>query len=226
MTGAAGGIGTAIAPMLRERWDLRLTDIAPGAAEVLDVTSGDDCHKAFAGADAVVHLAAVADPDASWDILHAPNVLGVYQVARAAMDCQVRRLVLASSLQAVAGYPPGRQRRTTDNARPVNLYGATKAWAEALGSWVAATSRTSVVALRLGYFPSARPDPDSPDLDRQAWLSPRDCADLVRCAVEAADVSFVVANGVSANRYSIADLSDTTARLGYRPSDDAWSDKI
>jgi nucleoside-diphosphate-sugar epimerase len=226
LTGAAGGIGTAIAPMLRERWALILTDIAPGVADVLDVTDGDQCRQAFAGADAVVHLAAVADPEASWETLHGPNIVGAYQVARAAMDCHVRRLVLASSLQAVSGYPAERQRRTTDAARPVNLYGATKAWAEALGAWVAASSQTSVVALRLGYFPGTRLDPDSPDQDRKGWLSPRDCAELVRCAVEADDVSFVVANGVSANRYSIADLSDTAARLGYQPADDAWSDTV
>lgn len=226
MTGAAGGMGRAIAPVLRDRWALILTDVAPGAADVLDVTDGDACRRAFAGADAVVHLAAVADPEASWETLHGPNLVGVYQVAQAAMDCHVRRLVLASSLQAVAGYPPERQRRTGDAARPVNLYGATKAWAEAVGCWVSATSQTSVVALRLGYFPPARPGTDSPDQDRKAWLSPRDCAELVRCAVETDDVSFVVANGVSANRYSIADLSDTTARLGYRPHDDAWSDSV
>jgi uronate dehydrogenase len=53
-------------------------------------------------------------------------------------------------------------------------------------------------------------------------LSPRDAAELVRAAVDAENVDFVVANGTSANRYRRADLHDTIRRLGYRPIDDAW----
>jgi nucleoside-diphosphate-sugar epimerase len=45
-----------------------------------------------------------------------------------------------------------------DPARPGNLYGATKVWAEALGASVAATTPTSVVNLRIGYFSSQRLD--------------------------------------------------------------------
>jgi NAD(P)-dependent dehydrogenase (short-subunit alcohol dehydrogenase family) len=52
--------------------------------------------------------------------------------------------------------------------------------------------------------------------------APRDAAELVRAAVEAENVDFVVANGTSANRYRRADVQDTIQRLGYRPTDDAW----
>jgi uronate dehydrogenase len=223
LTGAAGGIGTAIAPLLADRWELALTDVRPGTGSVLDVTDGAACRDAFAGADAVVHLAADPSPRASWEALHPANVIGAYQVAEAAMGCGVRRLVLASSLQAVSGYPRELQRRTDDAPRPANLYGATKAWAEALGAWVAASSATSVVALRIGYFAAVRPsDDDATHLERAAWLSPRDCAELIRSAVEADGIGFVVANGISANRYSTADLTATIAALGYQPKDDAW----
>jgi uronate dehydrogenase len=88
---------------------------------------------------------------------------------------------------------------------------------------VAATTATSVVALRIGYFALQRPDADAVSpAERAAWLSPRDAAELVRAAVEAEDVEFVVAAGTSANRYRRADLEDTIRRLGYRPRDDAW----
>jgi NAD+ dependent glucose-6-phosphate dehydrogenase len=223
MTGAAGGIGTAIAPMLADRWDLRLTDLRPGRGSVLDVRDGAACQEAFAGADAVIHLAADANPESSWDSLHPANVIGTYQVAEAAIRCGVRRLVLASSLQAVSGYPSAVQRRASDAPRPANLYGATKAWAEALGAWVAASSPTSVVALRIGYFTTRRP-PAGAFRSLSAWLSPRDCAELVRSAVEAEGISFVVANGISANRHPVADLSDTILTLGYQPKDDAWAE--
>jgi nucleoside-diphosphate-sugar epimerase len=224
MTGAAGSIGTAIAPMLAGLWDLHLTDRRSGVASVLDVSSGDECRAAFAGADAVIHLAAEADPEASWPSLHPANVVGAYEVARAAMDCGVRRLVLASSLQVVSGYREEIERRAEDPPLPANLYGATKAWAEALGAWVASTSATSVVALRLGFFAQRPPTEENASArDRAAWLSPRDCGALFRRAVELEGVRFLIANGVSANRHLAVDLSTTTQALGYRPADDAWA---
>jgi nucleoside-diphosphate-sugar epimerase len=224
LTGAGGLIGRAIAPLLPAGWDLLRTDLrAENGIAALDVTDLDACRAAFTGADAVVHLAAVPDPDASWERLLPANVVGAHQVALAAGDCGVRRLVLASSLQAVSAAPVDTQLRATDAARPANLYGATKAWAEALGSWVAATTATSVVALRIGYFALERPDVDAVSpAERAAWLSPRDAAELVRAAVEAEGLDFVVVNGTSANRYRRADLQDTIRRLGYRPTDDAW----
>jgi nucleoside-diphosphate-sugar epimerase len=219
LTGAGGLIGRAVTPLLPADWDLMRTDLrSEDGIDPLDVTDGDACRAAFTGADAVVHLAAVPDPEASWERLLPANVVGAHQVARAAGECGVRRLVLASSLQAVSAVPAGTQVRSTDPPRPANLYGATKAWAEALGSWVAATTATSVVALRIGYFAPERPDPGAVSaLELAAWLSPRDAAELVRAAVEAEDVEFAVVNGTSANRYRGADLRDTIRRLGYRP---------
>jgi nucleoside-diphosphate-sugar epimerase len=224
LTGAAGRIGQAVAAMLAQRWDLHRTDLRPGADAVLDVTDIAACRLAFAGADAVVHLGAVPDPDASWEQLLPTNVIGAHCVVQAAMDSDVRRLVLASSLHAVGGYPRGRQVRQADAPAPTNLYGASKAWLEALGAWAAHSSSTSAVALRIGYFGVDPPSgPDVTDLQRAAWLSARDCAELIRAAVEAEGLTWVVANGISANRHRFADLSDTQALLGYRPIDDAWA---
>ena len=225
LTGADGRIGRAILPLLPAAWDVLRTDLK-GSSEVaaLDVTDPDACRRVFAGADAVVHLGAVPDPEASWERLLPANVLGAYHVADAAAGCGIRRLVLASSLHAVSAVPVHTQARTTDPPRPANLYGATKAWAEALGAWVASTTPTSVVAMRIGYFAEQRPDPGTvPAEEISAWLSPRDAAELVRASVEADGLTFFVANGISANRYRRADLSDTMQKLNYQPVDDAWS---
>jgi nucleoside-diphosphate-sugar epimerase len=225
LTGASGRIGRAIFPLLPADWDVLRTDLeASEGSAVLDVTDADACHRVFTGADAVVHLAAVPDPAATWEQLLPANVLGTYHVAEAAAACGVRRLVLASSLHAVSAVPSETQLRESDPPRPGNLYGATKAWAEALGAWLAATTSTSVVALRIGYFSPHRPDPDSvPARELAAWLSARDAAELVRAAVETEDIAFIVASGISANRYRRADLRDTVQQLGYEPVDDAWS---
>ena len=141
------------------------------------------------------------------------------------MDCRVRRLVLASSLHAVSMRTAPRQVRPEDAPRPSNLYGATKAWAEAVGSWVTAVSATSVVALRIGYFAVDKPDPDqTPPVELSAWLSAGDAAELVRAAVEAPGDDFVIVNGTSDNRYARADIGPTKTLLGYRPVDDAWAE--
>ena len=225
LTGAGGRIGRAIVPLLPADWDVLRTDLeASEDIAALDVTDADACHRTFAGADAVVHLAAVPDPTATWEQLLPANVLGAYHVAEAAAACGVRRLVLASSLHAVSAVAGETQLRESDQPRPGNLYGATKAWAEALGAWLAATTSTSVVALRIGYFSRHRPDPDTvPASELAAWLSARDAAELVRAAVEAQGITFAVANGISANRYRRADLRDTLQQLSYQPVDDAWS---
>lgn len=225
ITGAAGRIGRTVCAALADRWELVQVDLAeaPGVRH-LDVTDGAACRDVFTGADAVVHLAADPDPEATWATLLPANIEGAYQVAQAAAACGVRRLVLASSLHAVSGYPEGRQRRATDQPRPANLYGATKAWAEALGAAIAATSTTTVVALRIGYFSEVPPQPgEQTPGEWAAWLSARDAVDLVRTAVEAPDVDgFVVINGISRNTHRAADLEEAV-RLGYRPQDDAWA---
>jgi hypothetical protein len=79
-----------------------------------------------------------------------------------------------------------------------------------------------VVALRIGYFGIDVPPDDAPPRDRAAWLSSRDAAELVRAAVESDCVGFVVVNGVSANRYRMADIEQATRLIGYHPVDDAW----
>ena len=52
------------------------------------------------------------------------------------------------------------------------------------------------------------------------WLSPRDCAQVVRRAIEA-ELGFGVFYAISANGGRHWDISDTMERLGYRPEDDA-----
>jgi NAD+ dependent glucose-6-phosphate dehydrogenase len=224
LTGAAGRIGRSIRPALEQRWDVVSTDL-PGAGEqTLDVTDLSACREACRGMDAIVHMAGVPDPAATWDALLPANVIGTYNIARAAMDAGVRRLVLASSAQAVAGYPAGRQIRAEDRVRPPNLYGATKAWAEAVGSWVAAASDTTVVVLRIGFFADRPPaGDDATPRNRAAWLSAGDAARLVVAAVAASEVGYFVANGISANRFQHLDLATTREAIGYQPEDDSWA---
>jgi nucleoside-diphosphate-sugar epimerase len=225
VTGAAGRIGTVVLDELSSRWHIRATDLKPAdGIEELDVADFERCLAMFRGADAVVHLAANPSPSAEWSALSGPNVDGAYAVAAAARECGVRRLVLASSVQAVSAYPEALQVRAEDAPRPANLYGATKAWAEALGGWVAASSGTSVVALRIGFFSERPPAGDkATSRNLSAWLSHGDCARLIQAAVESENDGFVVVNGISANRYRFAELGEAERQIGYAPVDDTWA---
>ena len=225
VTGAAGQVGSLIVARLTGRWQIRATDRQAGPGiEALDVTDPARCREVFRDADAVVHLAGNPSPEASWEALSGPNVEGAYVVAATAREVGVPRLVLASSQQAVNGYPATRQRRGEDAPQPNNLYGATKAWGEALGSWIALTSDTSVVALRIGYF-GAEPPSGSEATPRNlsAWLSHDDTVRLIQAAVECELTGFSVVNGISANRYRLAELGAAEAAIGYAPVDDAFT---
>ena len=50
--------------------------------------------------EALVHLAAEPN-DAPFDVLLGPNVVGLYNVMNAAREAELRRVVLASSIQVV-----------------------------------------------------------------------------------------------------------------------------
>jgi nucleoside-diphosphate-sugar epimerase len=226
VTGAGGAIGRVVTASLAGRFDLVPTDVR-GPLAHLDVTDGAACRAAFAGADAVLHLAADPSPDAGWESLLPRNVVGTHEVAVAAAAVGVRRLVLASSLQAMSAYPADQQVRPDDPPRPANLYGATKAWAEAVGAWIAASTPTTVVALRIGFFGERPPSgADATPRNLAAWLSHRDAVELVRAAVEGPVDRFAVINGISANRYRKASYGPAEVALGYRPVDDAWDATI
>ncbi|MBL7257199.1 NAD-dependent epimerase/dehydratase family protein [Paractinoplanes lichenicola] len=92
MTGASGRIGRMLRDRLALPW--RLTPV--------DVTDADAVRAASEGVEAIVHLGAIAGRG-SFDEVLSVNVRGTENVLRAAVDCGVPRVVLASSNHA-AGY--------------------------------------------------------------------------------------------------------------------------
>jgi nucleoside-diphosphate-sugar epimerase len=103
----------------------------------------------FTGQDTVVHLAADPRHTAPWASLLPNNIIGTYNVLQAAQEAGCRRVILASSLHAVLGYGPEVVVRGDMPPRPADLYGASKAWAEALGH-VYAQRGLSVLCVRIG----------------------------------------------------------------------------
>jgi nucleoside-diphosphate-sugar epimerase len=231
VTGGDGLIGSILRDRLSDRFDTRFL-----TREDADLEDLPALEAAFAGADAVVHLAANADNGATWDGLLRPNVIGVYHAFEAARRSGVRRVVYASSNHAL-GMAMWDDERFADAAhpahvgtdvpvRPDSLYGATKVWGEAVGRLYAERHGLEVVCLRIGSVTEddRPPGPDMPrheppHVARRAsgmWLSHRDCASLVEAALMA-DVRFAIVNGVSDNAGRWFSLDEGRQLLGWEP---------
>ncbi len=101
VTGEHGKIGTAVAAHLR---DLGAVVVGASLPEV-DVRSAEAVAAAMTGVDAVVHLAAIPNPDrAPWPEVFGNNVTSTFNVLWAAAEHGVHRVVIASSINA-SGLP-------------------------------------------------------------------------------------------------------------------------
>ncbi|MEC5191469.1 MULTISPECIES: NAD-dependent epimerase/dehydratase family protein [unclassified Arthrobacter] len=132
VTGATGHVGTALLKRLREARsegaDLQIVGVArrtPDQSEApyrdvewhsLDVGDPQDetaLAGAFAGADAVVHLAWLIQPNHDRELLRRTNVAGTGHVLAAARAAEVGQIVCASSVGAYS--PAPKNQRTTEN---------------------------------------------------------------------------------------------------------------
>ncbi|MBK8136760.1 MAG: NAD(P)-dependent oxidoreductase [Chloroflexi bacterium] len=109
ITGGAGLIGKAITSYLQERgWDIHIIDVAvdpelPGATySVCDILDFDGVRAQMHGCDAVVHMAALRNPYyAPGQDVYRVNTAGTFNVFEAAAREGIRRVVQASSINAI-----------------------------------------------------------------------------------------------------------------------------
>ena len=229
ITGALGRIGSALVKYidaLETGYDLRLADleVEDERGVQVNVTDLASCRLACEAVDAVIHLAAVASPDASFEEILPTNIVGTYNIFQAASEAGVRRIVYASSAHVVAGYPLDVQVRTDMPVRPRNLYGVSKAYGEALAAYFAYQKNIEAIAVRIGAFGYQHDWVQMSADDLGAWAEPKDlCALFIRCIeAEMAEGPFMIAHGISDNRFKRLDLSDTRGLLGYEPKADAF----
>jgi NAD+ dependent glucose-6-phosphate dehydrogenase len=233
LTGAAGRIGSAFRQQHGNRYRFRLADLrrdglddTPGAGHEivrLDVADAAACAVACAGIDTVVHLAADPEPEADWEgSLLANNIQGVVNVFRAASEAGCRRVVFASSVHAVGGLLD--EGPIPDNAppRPTNLYGASKAFGEAVASTYSAQG-LSGIAIRIGAYdaPWFREEGDA--TAAMAYVSPRDLNDLLVRCIEKEEIPYAVVAGISNNARKRFTLEHTRQVLEYDPQDDGFA---
>ena len=192
-----------------------------GEVVVGDVTDLDSMKSACDGIDVVLHLAGDPSPSATWDSLLPVNVVGTYNAFAAAKHCGVRRVVYASSIHAVSGYPGDVQVGPDFPVNPGDLYGVSKCFGEALGRYMAEREGVACVAVRIGAFQprSAARDEDGVKM-MDAYVSRRDLNDLLQRAVEADHLKWAVVNGLSDNHFKRLDITSARELLGYAPRDD------
>src|ERR671927_124404 len=108
ITGAAGGIGSGLRPLLKGVYPkLRLSDVKTPAdlggdedfipAELTDMQGVE---RAVAGVDGIVHLGGFS-VEGPWDTILKSNIIGCYNLFHAAAQASVKRVVFASSNHAV-----------------------------------------------------------------------------------------------------------------------------
>jgi len=223
ITGAGGGIGSALRETLRGVYPiLRLSDrvaIAParGGEEVdrTDIADMAAVERMVAGVDGIVHLGGISGEN-SWEKILEGNIIGLYNVFEAARRAGVRRIVMATSNHAVGFYTRAQKIDHRVRPRPDSRYGVSKAFSEALASLYADKHGIGFLCTRIGNF-GTKPI-DSRRLS--IWISPRDYTQLVRIGLEHPDIRFEIVYGVSGNRRSWYDNANAY-RLGYRPEDDS-----
>ena len=235
VTGAAGNIGSYFAEQSGLKYDLRLMvrgdedraalDALRGHGEVVtgDLGNLEQLKDLCRGIDTVVHLAASASPDTTWEQLLPNNIIGTYNVMVAAKAAGCRRLIYASSIHAVSGYPADVQVKTSEPVNPGDLYGVTKCFGEAMGRYMAGQEGLSVIALRIGAFQpldSAR-DADKGVQIMDMFVSRRDLNHLIERCIDVEHIRFAILHGLSDNRFKRLDISDARELVGYAPQDDS-----
>ncbi len=246
ITGGAGLIGSVLIDKLSSTYEISSLDVKPAdgvQSFIGDLSDADSILPAFKDQDVIVHLAADPRAYSEWDSNLANNFIGTYNVFEAARQCGVRKVIFASSNHVCGGYyldEPWKHIRDgnfgaltkgeyplideSHRVRPDGYYGTAKAFGEALGSYYADYHNIHSIHLRIGWVISDD-DPSFSPYALSLWLSHRDCAQIVRLSIEAANsLRYAIFYATSDNKWKIFDITNAKNTLGYTPEDGAAED--
>ncbi|MBS0455419.1 MAG: NAD(P)-dependent oxidoreductase [Proteobacteria bacterium] len=223
ITGAAGQVGSALRPLLRERYRLRLLDRQPiTPVEDEEAIAGDICdaalaERAVAGADAVLHLACIHGPAVKFESTLGPNYQATLQLLEASQRHGVKRFVFASSHHVLGQYRADAA-HFFDALKPApdSYYGMSKVFGESACASYALRGGPASFVIRIGNA-----DAQVSDARRlRIWVSIRDLAQLICIGLEHPAVVSEIVYGVSNSPNPL--FANTRAiDLGYQPQDNA-----
>lgn len=211
VTGGSGRVGTYVLRELLAHFDVTNADLVSGAVDTAfvqaDVMDLNSLRRAFSGADAVIHLAAIdydwkAAPEKYIDV----NVRGTWHVLQAAAEAGVKKLVLCSSVSACGisemrseWRPQTLQVDEQHENRPVQAYSVSKLMMEQMALSFVHGTNMDVICLRplavvmSETFADYVKFVDTPDRN---WLfyyvTAEDVARAFRLALEAKDLRYGV----------------------------------
>ncbi|MFW0756257.1 NAD-dependent epimerase/dehydratase family protein [Pseudomonas sp. H11T01] len=224
ITGAAGIVGKALRPLLREHYALRLFDRLPitdlvenESAFCGDLTRTADILEAVEGVDGVLHLACAHGIDIHFESTLNSNYNATLQLLEAAQKSGVKRFIFASSHHVLGQYRTDAAESFDDlSAAPDSYYALSKVFGEGACATYAQRYDMAICAIRIGNA-----DPLVSDARRlRLWVSARDLAQLVCIGMEHQQIRYEVIYGVSESPRPF--FKNTRAReLGYRPLDNA-----
>ena len=239
ITGMSGLIGQVCRRELGDSYELSALNRRPVEGFrclQADIADLEGIRPAFDGVETVVHLAAMAQGDPTWEDVLPHNIIGTYNVFEAARTAGVERVIFASSGAAVSEWEKhapynalveGRYEEATgwdvlDTSliRPNGLYGCSKAFGETLARFFSDEWDLSMVCLRIGRVHlNDRPNEVR---DFSVWCSHADIAQMIRRCIDAPeDLKFGIYYVVSDNKWNYRSLDNARRDLGYEPRDTA-----
>ena len=242
VTGASGKAGRAVVrTLLEHEHDVLAVDVvspAKSAAPFLfaDLTDFGQTVECLAGAESVVHLAAIpASGIHTEETTFRTNILSTYNVFEAARLVGLRRVVWASS-ETIFGLPLEREQPAyapideDHPAYPESSYALSKVLSEELGRQLHRWTGTPYVALRFSNimephdydrFPSYWDDPSLRRWNLWGYVDARDVAESCRLALEAdvgAEHFIVAAADTVMNRPSRELMAEVFPSVPYSPT--------
>ena len=203
VTGGNGALGRQVMRNLSKFAQVTAIDIVPGPCDVktryADILSLESVREALAGHDAVVHLAALLQPNDPEEKLFQVNVTGTWNVFRAASDLDIRKMVLLSSecgsgIINISHMPLAKpDYLPIDEAhplRPRDTYGVSKQICESIGQSFARQGAMHVIALRPtlilmpGWDSYVRETREKDDEGLWSYVVDTDVVDAIRLALE------------------------------------------
>jgi uronate dehydrogenase len=202
MTGAAGGVGQAIRPLLPDIAETVLLsdivtvgDLQPHesfqSCDLADKTAVD---KLVAGVDGILHLGGISI-EKPFDLILNGNIIGAYNLFEAARHHGKPRIIFASSNHVVGFYRRDEKIDATALPRPDSLYGVSKVFGESLASLYFDKFGQECLSIRIG---SCFPEPRNPRM-LATWLAVEDLRDLCGRAFAVPKLGNAIVYGMSDN---------------------------
>jgi uronate dehydrogenase len=221
LTGAAGGVGRSIRPLLSQLAEtVVLSDLAEigdlAATETFiqcDLADASGVSRLLDGVDGIIHLGGVSI-ERPFDLILQGNIVGLYNLYEAARHQGQPRIVFASSNHVVGYYRRDERLDDTVYPKPDSLYGVSKVFGEAVASLYHDKFGQETLSVRIG---SCFEKPANPRM-LATWLSFRDFVSLCGRAFATPRLAHTIVYGASANPEQWWD-NGNAGFLGWTPQD-------